>query len=61
MNTFIQAQTIRNKKMIEEGEESSRQLEWQEMRVVQSDTELRRNYMLRQSMVQSLRDEAAIA
>jgi 3-(3-hydroxy-phenyl)propionate hydroxylase len=61
MNTFIQAQTIRNKKMIEEGEESSRQLEWQEMRVVQDDTELRRNYMLRQSMVQSLSDEAAIA
>jgi 3-(3-hydroxy-phenyl)propionate hydroxylase len=61
MNTFIQAQTIRNKKMIEEGEESSRQLEWQEMRVIQDDTELRRNYMLRQSMVQSLRDEAEIA
>ena len=47
--------------MIEEGEQSSRQLEWDEMRQTQCDSELRRTYMLRQSMVQSLRDEAQIA
>ena len=62
MNHFVQIQTIRNKRMIEEGgEESSLQLEWEEMRNIHGDPELRRNYMLRQSMVQSLRDEAEIA
>ncbi|MDH3690553.1 MAG: hypothetical protein OEU36_13835 [Gammaproteobacteria bacterium] len=61
MNNSIQAQTIRNMRMIEEGEQSSRQLEWDEMRQTQCDSELRRTYMLRQSMVQSLRDEAQIA
>lgn len=60
MNDFIQAQTIRNKRMIEEGEESSQQLEWDEMRNIHSNNELRRKFMLRQSMVQSLRDEIEI-
>jgi 3-(3-hydroxy-phenyl)propionate hydroxylase len=61
MNNFVQAQTIRNKRMIEEGEESAQQLEWDEMRRIQDDSRLRRNYMLRQSMTQSLKDEAEIA
>lgn len=61
MNTFIQAQTIRNKRMIEEGAETSRQQEWDEMRTIQNDPELRRNFMLKQSMVQSIRDEANVA
>ena len=60
MNNFIQAQTIRNKKMIEEDQQSSQQNEWQDMRRVQGDNEARRKFMLRQSMVQSLRDEAEI-
>jgi 3-(3-hydroxy-phenyl)propionate hydroxylase len=60
-NNFIQAQTIRNKRMIEEGAESAQQLEWDEMRRIQGDNTLRRNFMLRQSMTQSLQDEAEIA
>lgn len=60
VNDFVQAQTIRNKRMIEEGEESSQQLEWDEMRNIHSNNELRRKFMLRQSMVQSLRDEVEI-
>jgi 3-(3-hydroxy-phenyl)propionate hydroxylase len=61
MNNFVQAQSIRNKKMIEEGQQSSKQDEWEEMRRLQSDDRSRREFMLRQSMVQSLRDEAKIA
>ncbi|MDH3266074.1 MAG: FAD-dependent monooxygenase [Gammaproteobacteria bacterium] len=60
MNEFVQAQTIRNKRMIEEGEESSQQLEWDEMRNIHSNDELRRKFMLRQSMVQSVKDEIEI-
>jgi 3-(3-hydroxy-phenyl)propionate hydroxylase len=60
MNNFIQAQTIRNKKMIEEGQHAAQQDEWEEMRRVQGDDKSRREFMLRQCMVQSLRDEAEI-
>ena len=60
MNEFIQAQTIRNKKMMEEGTELALQHEWEEMRKINTDDELRRNFMRRQSMVQSLKDEALI-
>lgn len=60
MNNFVQAQTIRNKRMIEEGQGSSQQYEWDEMRRLMDNDKLRREFMLRQSMVQSLRDEAEI-
>ena len=60
MNEFIQAQTIRNKKMMEEGTELALQHEWEEMRRINADDELRRNFMRRQSMTQSLKDEALI-
>lgn len=61
MNDFIQTQTIRNKQMMEEGPEKGQQREWEEMRRINDDTELRRNFMRRQSMVLSLSDEANIA
>ena len=60
MNEFIQAQTIRNKKMMEEGTELVLQHEWEEMRKINADDELRRQFMRRQSMVQSLKDEVKI-
>jgi 3-(3-hydroxy-phenyl)propionate hydroxylase len=60
MNDFVQSQTIRNKRMIEEGQETSQQHEWEEMRRINTDDALRRKFLLRQSMVQSLRDEANI-
>jgi 3-(3-hydroxy-phenyl)propionate hydroxylase len=60
MNNFVQMQTIRNKRMIEEGQELSQQHEWEDMRRTTNDDILRRNFMLRQSMTQSLRDESLI-
>ncbi len=46
--------------MMEEGTELALQHEWEEMRKINADDELRRNFMRRQSMVQSLKDEALI-
>ena len=60
MNDFVQSQTIRNKRMIEEGQELSQQHEWEEIRRTLGDKGLRRKFMLRQSMTQSLRDEVLI-
>ena len=61
MREFVQAQTIRNKRMIEESGDSTNAREWNEMRAIHNDKARRRSYMLRQSMVQSLHDEAKIA
>ncbi len=58
-NSFVQAQTISNKKMMESnGEDRSDQ----EVRLaaLANDPEQRRAYLLRQSMYESLREEAAI-
>ncbi|MAR82164.1 MAG: monooxygenase [Gammaproteobacteria bacterium] len=61
MNEFIQKQTIRNKKMIEETGDDKYSSEWNRMRNIhQSDTE-RRQYMFRQTMAQSLLREAEIS
>ena len=60
MNQFVQAQTIRNKEMIEESGHESRRRQWDEMRELHGDTERRRDYMLRQSMSRSLAEEAKI-
>ena len=61
MNEFIQKQTIRNKKMIEETGDDKYSLEWNRMRNIhQNDTE-RRQYMFRQTMAQSLVREAEIS
>ena len=60
MNEFIQKQTIRNKKMIEETGDDKYSSEWNRMRNIhQNDTE-RREYMFRQTMAQSLVREAEI-
>tara|TARA_Y100000591_G_C21846113_1_gene708821 strand:- start:2237 stop:3433 length:1197 start_codon:yes stop_codon:yes gene_type:complete len=61
MNEFIQKQTIRNKKMIEETGDDKYSSEWNRMRNIhQNDTE-RRQYMFRQTMAQSLAREAEIS
>ena len=60
MNDFIQKQTIRNKKMIEETGDIKFSSEWMRMRNLHENENKRREYMLRQSMTQSLTYEAAI-
>ena len=61
MNEFIQKQTIRNKKMIEETGDDKYSSQWNRMRNIhQNDTE-RRQYMFRQTMAQSLVREAEIS
>ena len=57
---FIQQQTIRNKQDMELGSAEGEMQRRTEMRRIAADTELRRNFMLRQSMIQSVRDAAAI-
>lgn len=57
---FIQAQTMRNKKLMEEGGEKHLQEEWQSLQRTHRDPALRRQFLLRQSMIQSLRDAEAI-
>jgi len=60
MNDFIQKQTIRNKKMIEETGDIKFSSEWMRMRNLHENENKRREYMLRQSMTQSLINEATI-
>ena len=48
MNDFIQAQTIRNKRMIEESGDKHQQSEWERMRKIHGDDEERKKYMLNQ-------------
>jgi len=57
---FIQQQTIRNKLDMELGSAKAEQQRRTEMGRIAADPELRRQFMLRQSMLQSVRDAAAI-
>ncbi len=59
MHEFVQAQTIRNKQMLESAEEQKRFQA--ELETVLADPERRREYMFKQSMYRSLEREAAIA
>ena len=61
MNEFIQKQTIRNKKMIEETGDDKYSSEWNRMRNIHENDTERREYMFRQTMVQSLLREAEIS
>ena len=53
--TYVQAQTIANKKMLEEKDEAARQQKFAEMEHIASDPVLARQYMLRASLAESLR------
>ena len=61
MNDFIQKQTIRNKKMIEETGNDKYSSEWNRMRNIHLNDTERREYMFRQTMAQSLVREAEIS
>jgi len=61
MNDFIQKQTIRNKKMIEETGNDKYSSEWNRMRNIHLNDTERREYMFRQTMAQSLLREAEIS
>jgi 3-(3-hydroxy-phenyl)propionate hydroxylase len=52
---FVQAQTIANKKMLEEKDEGARQIKFDEMKRVAADRELAREFMRRASLLESLR------
>lgn len=60
MNDFIQMQTIRNKKMIEESGNEKYSSEWSRMRDIHNNESDRREYMMRQTMTQSLIHESQI-
>ena len=60
MNEFVQTQSIRNKRMIEEGGADNSQREWDEMRAVHADEVKRREFLWRQSMQRSLESERSI-
>ena len=61
MNDFIQKQTVRNKKMIEETGDDKYSSEWNRMRNIHQNDSERREYMFRQTMAQSLIREAEIS
>ena len=59
-HNFIQAQTMQNKALLEHGKAENHKLRLQEMRKVQKDPNLRREFLLKQAMFASLSDAAAI-
>ena len=59
-HNFIQAQTKHNKELLEHGAAEGHAKRFERMRATQADDNLRREFLLRQSMVQSLADAAAI-
>jgi 3-(3-hydroxy-phenyl)propionate hydroxylase len=61
MHEFVQAQTIRNKKMLESTQAEDQARNQKEMEDTVADDERRRAYLLRQSMYLSLEREAEIA
>ncbi|MES2283220.1 MAG: FAD-dependent monooxygenase [Pseudomonadota bacterium] len=61
MNEFVQTQTIKNKKALETSAEDRQSQAESEMARIVGDRELRRNYMLEQSMHNSLKRAAAIS
>jgi 3-(3-hydroxy-phenyl)propionate hydroxylase len=57
---FIQAQTIQNMELMRGGQDEAHARRREAMRKTAEDPDLRRNYMLRQAMIESLRDAEAI-
>lgn len=58
-DTFVQTQTIANKQLLEANGDAAN-LQEQKMADIAADPDRRRDYLLRQSMYQSLAEEAAI-
>jgi 3-(3-hydroxy-phenyl)propionate hydroxylase len=61
MTDFVQRQTIRNKQFIEAGTEEAQRLGQIQMKAILADDAARRNYLLQQSMYNSLQMEKTIA
>lgn len=59
-NDFIQRQTIQNKELLEHGHGESHARRFAKMKAIASSDTERRAFLLRQSMVESLQDAAAI-
>ena len=59
-NAFIQAQTIQNKELLEHGAEEGHARRFARMQATAADADQRHDFLLRQSMLASLRDAAAI-
>jgi len=57
---FVQAQTISNKQMLEAPQGAGKTIQEEKLEKLAADADLRRDYMLRQAMILSLREEAAI-
>ncbi|MEO1595980.1 MAG: NAD(P)/FAD-dependent oxidoreductase [Pseudomonadota bacterium] len=60
-HAFIQAQSMQNKRFIEQGAAAGHAARFEAMRATRDDPDERRAYLLRQSMIQSLRDAADVA
>lgn len=60
MTNFIQSQTKQNKSFMEENNPEAREKQRERMRSIYEDDRKRRDYLLTQSMLNSVRDEAAI-
>ena len=60
-NTFVQAQTIANKQMMEIDDGEDSKTREKNLTAIVNDPERRRAYLMRQSMYESLADEATIS
>lgn len=60
-HSFIQAQTMQNKRFLEYNKDDRHDERLREMRETCADDTLRRNYLLRQSMLQSVAEERKVA
>lgn len=59
-HNFIQAQTIRNKELLEHGSGKGHEIRFNEMKATRDNDAARRKFLLQQSMVSSLAEAAAI-
>ena len=57
----VQAQTLRNRQMMNETDPAKRRAYHDELRAIAADPKKHRDYLLRSSMIQSLRDLEAVA
>ena len=58
--TYVQAQTIANKRLMEERDPAVRQANFDELRRTADNPEAARRYMRRAALLDSLRDAAAV-
>jgi 3-(3-hydroxy-phenyl)propionate hydroxylase len=58
---FVQAQSIRNKELLQESDPVARKRQFDELRAIAADKEQAKDYLIRSSMIWSLRHAASIA